>query len=229
MQVEDIIAGSLRDINAIAAGETPNADEYADCLFTLNAMVSSWNIEQLSIFTITSFLQALVANQQAYTIGSGGNLNTQRPDKITAANVIIGGLTRPLHLATQADWAQIEEKGLTGVRPLELYNDYEYPLSTLKVWPIPSGTPTLELYMWQELTAFTSITDNFDFPPGYARAIRKNLAVDLATEFGKPLTQELMMIAQQSKADLRTSNVANENAVLQTQLPPPPQPQGNQG
>jgi hypothetical protein len=50
--------------------------------------------------------------------------------------------------------------------------------------PVPSAADTLVLYTWQQLSRFAATSDTFDLPPGYARAIRYNLALELAPEYG---------------------------------------------
>jgi hypothetical protein len=48
--------------------------------------------------------------------------------------------------------------------------------------------------------------DNVVVPPGYEEAIISNLAVRLALGFGKPVGQELAMLASQSKASIQSLN-----------------------
>jgi hypothetical protein len=65
-------------------------------------------------------------------------------------------------------------------------------------------------------------SSTFSLPPGYGRALRYNLAVELASEFGAALDPTVSAIAQSSKADLRQLNVSNDLAKLPSDIPPAP-------
>src|ERR1017187_9802781 len=86
--VSDLINSAFRKIGVIAAGELPNSDESADALISLNVMLESWSAEQVAIYQILNFQGLLVATQQAYTMGTGGNFNTARPIKIESVGLI---------------------------------------------------------------------------------------------------------------------------------------------
>ena len=43
-------------------------------------------------------------------------------------------------------------------------------------------------------------------PPGYSRALRYNLALEWAPEFGKPVDQTILMVANESKAEIKRQN-----------------------
>jgi hypothetical protein len=80
-----------------------------------------------------------------YTMGPDGDFDTYRPVKIQAANVILSdtldpadGLAHPLELVPSRVWADIREKNLAAQRPLRLYNNNDWPLLTLHLWPVPT-------------------------------------------------------------------------------------------
>jgi hypothetical protein len=131
-------------------------------------------------------------------------------------------LRDPLKLIGSAEWAAIGEKTAQAVRPLVLFNDNQYPLSTLHIYPRPSGTPTLDLWMWEELVGYVNLTDTFDLPPGYLEAVYYNLAVHIATNFGKQISEGLKGDAQATKAKIAAMNISNFAA---TEAPPQQQAQ----
>lgn len=219
MTVQELINSSLRLIGVLAAGETPSTDESNDALAALNAMIEAWDTQHVAVYTIRDETFPLIAAQQSYTIGSGGNFDTDRPVKIEAANIITSGLTIPVKIINSIQWAAITEKGLSGTLPLQLYNDNAYPLATLKLWPKPSGTPSLQLFMWQKIAGTLALLDNIALPPGYLKAVRYNLALDLAPEFGRPVDPIVAQTAQAAKAALGGLNASNFAA---TEDPPAP-------
>ncbi len=237
-QVQNIINSALTLIGVIAAGESPAPEESTDALLVLNDLITSWDVERLVIYATNRATYNLIISQQTYTIGqgAGANFNAARPTSIWAANIInSAGLAFPMKLVTKEEWASIPEKSVTGAVPRELWNDNGYPNSTLYLWPIPSaGSTQLELYTWQQLTTFVNLTDTFDFPPGYERAIRFNLAVELASEYGREIPQTVGQIAMDSKNAIRglnappVSGMAEEGAArsqaAQGMQAPPAQP-----
>jgi hypothetical protein len=225
MTAKDIINTAALLANIMPSGDSLNTEEYVDCLAKLNSMLVAWNTEQIMIFTIVNYTHALSASTQSYTIGAGANFDTPRPLKIQTANVIQpSGTSDKLDIISSKDWAAIDEKSLTGVRPKVIYDDYNYPLSTLYVWPKPSGTPTLDLWMWVQLSTFPLLTTPFDMPPGYLEAVTYNLALHFCIMFGKPLSPDLRAQAQAQKAKIAGLNLSNQAAMESPpQAPAPPQ------
>ncbi len=60
MTAHDIIKAALRLLTIIAAGQSPSAEESADCLAVLNRMVGGWN-EALSKTLAGSYASVLYA------------------------------------------------------------------------------------------------------------------------------------------------------------------------
>lgn len=236
--VSDLIARSMRIIGVLAAGESPSAEELADAFITLNDLVTNWGTERLNIYAQQRDLLTLTSGTQSYTIGTGGTFNVNRPLAIIAAsvvNTVSGQVMRyPLKQIDATEWAALLEQAQSAIIPRKLYNDGAYPLSKLYFWPTPNTTGTqLELFSWTQLVAFATSGSTFDMPPGYARAMAFNLAVDLAGEYGRPLDPSVVAIAAQSKAAIRGLNAPPVDGAMEeamaSQMPPPPQAPQQQG
>lgn len=233
--VSDLINAAFRKLGILAAGELPNSDESADALESLNALVESWSADQATVYQITNFQHALTANTQTYTMGTGGTFDTARPLKIESAGIITPDTLRhEMKIVGPKDWAKIEEKTLTGLLPKVLYNDNAAPLLNLNIWPRPSGTPTLDLYVWSQLQQFSTIGDTITLPPPYFRALVYALAIDIAPEYGseaQAAAAGVAAIAAAAKAEvvlLNASNAAGREP-LDIALPMAPAPeQGKQ-
>jgi hypothetical protein len=78
----DLITRAFRKGRVIGKDEVPAPDEAADALVDLNDMLDEWWIDKLAVFHINVEQFALVAGQQSYTMGAGGNFNTTRPVKV---------------------------------------------------------------------------------------------------------------------------------------------------
>jgi hypothetical protein len=206
----DLVSASLRLIGALASGESLGATESTDGLAALNRLISSWSTESLLIYSKVREAFSLTAGQQAYTMGTSGNFNTSRPIKIEAAAIQIAGASSPMDLPlkirTLEQWTAITSKSIQSTIPTELYPEGTNPLETLNLWPIPSANQTLVLWSWKALTSFTDINTSVDFPPGYERALIFNLAIDLAPEFGRPVSDAIAKGASESKENIERMN-----------------------
>lgn len=210
MTGQDLISASLRLIGVLASGEAPSASEANDALSTLNDLLDCWSTESLLINTKVREVFPLVSGQQSYAMGTGGDFDTTRPQKIE--NAIIQLISNnppielPMKILNKDQYAGIILKALVSDFPLYVYADGAYPLENINVWPVPVNANNLVLYSWKPLTEVASLTADLIVPPGYLRALRFNLAIDLAAEFGRPITPEIAGIAAESKANIKRMN-----------------------
>lgn len=216
--VRDLIKSSLRQIGAIDPGENVEAGEAADALATLNQMLESWSLENLLVHATVREEFSFVSGQASYTMGTGGNFNTTRPIKIEKANIEFQ--TSPSHeseleIINESQWASIANKDLSGT-PSHLYVMGTYPLETLKVWPVPAGEK-IAIYSAKSIASFASVSDDVELPPGYFDALKFNLAVRLAPEYGKSPSEVTVALAQSSVKALKKSNA--KPVIMQTDAP----------
>lgn len=185
----DLLSSAMRLIGALGAGETPTSDEAADGLACLNDMMDSWNAERLMAFSIQIQEFPLIPSQQVYTYGPGGDFNTTRPARIDRVSIVsLNNPSQPLELAidyfSDWDWQSVPVKiGFTSPLPNGVYDDGNYPLRNISVYPVPSIVNNLRFYVWMALNAFPDLVTDLTFPPGYKEALRYNLAARLIAEF----------------------------------------------
>lgn len=206
--VSDLIKGSMRLIGVIAAGETPSSSESADALTSLNDMLDSWSNDGFLIYHRVIENLTLVASTASYTIGASGAFNTTRPIRIIDALVKESGSDNevPIRIYNQDEWVQISDKTLTSTLPQGIYYDPNAALGLIYVWPVPSGGSTLILHSEKPLTTYSAISEDVTLPPGYKKALRYNLAMELAPEYGKAISQDIAMQASESKALIMRTN-----------------------
>lgn len=209
----DLITRALRLINVVASGELPTSDEANDSLAAFREMIDSWNADRLGVFSINAQDFSLTLGQQAFTMGPGGNFDTNRPAKIEGMSSILlyspsNPVEIPMEMYTWQDWQQkVPVKNVDGNFPLVCYDDGGMPLRTLNFWPIPQQQPVnVRIYAWQPLIWPATLQTLLNFPVGYARAFRFNLAVELAAEFSVPIPQQVAAIAVGSLATVKNMN-----------------------
>lgn len=206
MTVADLIRSALKTLGVLAADETPTASEEADAFTALNDMLDSWSTERLTVYTTLRTGGTLTPSLIYHTLGDGGNINTDRPTKIERASLInASGAEDPIELVSDAEFRALQGKTSTG-KPRKLWIEQSHPLMRLHFNPLPDSAYTLALYVWHPVTRFDATTSDVDFPPGYARAIRFNLARELAPDYGRSLSAEAVTIADESKENLKRVN-----------------------
>lgn len=209
--VRDLIHQSMRTLGVLASGEVASANEAADALDTLNQLIGSLNNDSLMVSSVVDHVFPLVAGTQNYTIGTGGTFNTPRPTAIEQAVLRDTSLAPALDIAmgilTQEQWAGVSLKGLSLPYPLWVYLDLAFPLARVVVWPVPTDTKQLVLWLWQAISAFSTLDDTVALPNGYDRMLRYRLATELALEYGRAIGPEL-----EALAGLATENVKRVNA-----------------
>jgi hypothetical protein len=229
MTANDLIERTLKTIGVLASGETASASDAGDAFTILNNMMDSWATQRLTIYTTARTAFDLAASTQDYTIGTGGTFNIVRPIWIVAASIIPDGsaaaaqkIELPIQEALNTtQWQHVAIKGTTSTFPLEFYYDKAWTagLATISVWPVPSTSSSqLVLYTPTALTQFADRTTNYTFPPGYEEALRYQLATRLAPEFGRPMSPEVMALAQNTFANIKRVNGSTETLGIDAAL-----------
>lgn len=225
----DYVAGALRLIGAYAAGEPLDPEDASDGLTALNQMIRSWQNERLMFpavirqgpYSLTQGIQNYYVGQPlpnplpagyAALTPTGSANGIPRPQRIERCGIITQinsaqPLELPMDLLTEVQWLAIPTKNVSSTLPLKVYPDLEWPLMTLFVWPIPNAPCQMTIYAWDaNLQQFPDQVTQILFPAGYERALRYNLAVELAPEFNKEASQSVQGIAVSSKAAIKSFN-----------------------
>ena len=170
-----LFKGSLRLINAIQAGENPTADDMTVLTEAINALQQSWSNNRLMIYTINQYTFTLNGST-SYTLGTGADWNVDRPMAIE--NMIArlspgdpGQLDIAMQSLTDAQYASIAVKNTTSTFPFAFYDDGNYPIRTVTLFPIGAAGTQVVLWLRQPLLNFTSLDDPITLPPGYERAL----------------------------------------------------------
>lgn len=203
-----IIQRAMRLAGVIGKGETPDADESADGLVALNAMLDAWQIERLYVYQIVQGSYTWPASTTSRTIGSGGNFTDQRPVKIDSAFTVDGDSNwREVRvLQNRTEYDSIIIKTTESTYPAYLFMDSANPLGVIYLYPVPSAALTLKLNTWQTLQSFAALTTALALPPGYQRAIEFSFAEEFGPEFGVTISADVKRIAGMARAAIKTLN-----------------------
>lgn len=221
MTVRELIRKSMLLIGAVSTGENLSADEAADGLSSLNDLLDSWSTDGLLIPASTIEEFTLVPGQASYTIGVGGNFNTANPQVIEEARLKdVSGQAFELPIAVYSiqEYADIIQKQTQSSQPEALYFQRGTPLSNIYLYTVPSAANKLVLYSKKALSNFTSVNDSISLPPGYQRALRYNLALELAVEYGKQPSEYVFQTSQELKAQLMRVNDAGNPVLMKSDI-----------
>lgn len=207
----------LKKAGILATGENASADEASDALDSINLMLDSWSTHKLFVYKIEEESFSLVANQSAYTMGSGGDFNTTRPQEIVAAVVRDSNGAKPVDFPIRRialrEYAHTPIKGTTSDYPTELYYDGGNPLQTIKLYPTPSYAHSLVLWSLKPLTRIASLDTELAFPPGYERALVFNGAIEIAPDYGVDLPAIVGVNANDAMAAIKRANNKGVNVL----------------
>lgn len=208
-----IIEQAMRKINVLGRGQTLSADEAASALDTLNDLLGSWSVEGGLVYQDVQETFSLTS-AISYNIGTGGDFNTTKPYEINAVYVTQGSTDYPLKNYSKEQYANLSDKD-TGAIPEFYYYDNNHPLANIFLFPAPAGVTSITIYSRKPLTSFTTLTTDVDLPSGYKRALVNNLALDLCSEYEKPLSEALLRVANESKGNVFAYNARNESNISQ--------------
>lgn len=197
-----IITRALQKNGVLVGSEVPSSDMTDDGLSALNDLIDSWSNDSLRITSRTDDVFTLNAGVSTYTIGTGQTFNTTRPIALIDAcfTRFAPQYDEPVSIITDELYNNITNKAALG-RPRNLNYNNAYPVGEIKLYPVPDQNYELHLISEKPLANWTLYQD-VALPAGWNRALIYNLAIELAPEYGQPVTNEMSMIARESKGNL---------------------------
>lgn len=209
--VIDLIKRSMYLIQAVAAGEPLEAQQITDAISTLNEMIDSWSTETLSIYGESNDDFVLTPGKATYTCGPGGDFDIVRPIWVQGATCIRQGVSTPIRIITQGEYDTIPIKSTAQPLVERMLVVQEFPLARYTVHPIPTQAVTLSLSSARVLTQLSTPEEVILLPPGYLRAIRYCLALELWSEYPNPMTDigNVRSIAIKAKSNIQVANMTD--------------------
>jgi hypothetical protein len=202
----DLVKGSMRLIGAIATGETPSSDEANDGLNTLNDLLETWSLENLTVWGNDDQTFAFTAGQGIYTIGPAGNFATSRPVRVPGMYCTFNGVDFAIDPIGDAEYDAIGLKNQPDAFPRRFLYLNANPLGILKFWPVPTSALAVTINADQVLTQVANLATVMVFPPGYLLAMKHALAILLAPDYGIEPSPTIQRVALVSKANLKRAN-----------------------
>jgi hypothetical protein len=205
----DLINGSLRLLGVLAEGETPSAEMSNDALVAMNQMIDSWNTERLSVYVTQEQVFTWPSSTISRTLGPTGDFVGNRPilmDDATYFKDPSTGVSYDIKIINQEQYNSIALKTVTSTYPQVLWVNTDFPNVTMYLYPVPTRALEWHFVSVQELDQPATLATSLIIPPGYLRAFRFNLALELAPEFGITPSPQVQRIAMSSKRNIKRIN-----------------------
>lgn len=205
---KDLIKQALVNIGVTDAGEEPGPEELNDSHDLFKQMVDAWSLERLLVPGVVheSFDVDTVGAANNYTIGTGGDLNTDWPMRIVSCRARdSGGNETVIKITGHKNWGNIDYRNTVEI-PSFVYHNSTYPLATLYFDKIWLAGYTIKLISWKEITALPALDSSLAYPPGYELALRSNLQLMLAPAFQRPISKLDKTTAKASKKAIKRLN-----------------------
>ena len=214
--VGDLILASLRLIGELAEAETPSAATANDALSAFNQMVDSWSTERLSVYCTQDQVFTWPANVASRTVGPTGDFVGLRPVTVDSATYFrdpSNGLSYLLQFLNQEQYNSIPLKSSQSTYPETMWVNMTHPNATMTVYPVPSRPLEFHIVSVLELAQPAVLATELIMPPGYRRALKFNLGLEICAEFGIDAPREVKRIAMISKRNIKRIN--NPDDLLQ--------------
>ncbi len=233
----DILSDALTALGQLGAGRSMSPEQAEQGLRVANRMLGKWSVQRLLLYYVVNRTYNLSATVQDYTVGPTGTIGgvSVRPTLVEGAQLAPPGSAQSntISIYDKPKWDAIGDRGAT-CSPLGLpqgvYVEYSYPNIGLHFWPVPNNAAQLTMGVWEPLTKFVTIFDDFTFPEGYEEGFMWNIAVEWAPFFDMPVTQSMSELAADGGNNIKKINAQSRGGALgdnQTlQSPNVGQPQG---
>jgi hypothetical protein len=205
----DQIKAALRLIGQLAEGEEPSPQAAQDALNAMNQMIDSWNTERLAVFCTEDQVFNWPPDLITRTLGPTGDFVGNRPILIDDATYFRDPQTNVsygIKLINQQQYNGIAVKTVTSTYPQVMFVNNTFPDIAMTIYPKPTRLLEWHFVSVQQLTKPATLSTTLSFPPGYLRAFKYNLAMEIANEFGVEPMPQVTRIAMTSKRNLKRIN-----------------------
>lgn len=205
----DLFDAALVELGVNAPGDAGSSTDRTYCLGVTNRLLSSWSVEIRPIFFETTESLTWASGNASRTIGTGGNLDTTRPEKVLGVQWRdSSNVDFPLDLYTHQEYQGIVDKTLSGDPLVIAYNPtIASGFGTLFAWPVPSSAFTLRLTSYKPFTTITDQTATVVLSSGYEAALVYNLAVLISSAYGRDPSAFTEREARKTKGAITRANI----------------------
>lgn len=182
-----IVQDAYLDAGLLGLGQNVNGEQLVLGMRRLTDLINLWQTQGLKLWLNVDTPITLVAGTSTYTLGPAGSVVMTKPLRVVEAWFAdANGIRRPLLPLAWTDYARLSVLTQTG-QINQYFVDKKQSVLSVFFWLTPDATAALgtaHLVLQTQVTNFTTVTEEMNFPIEWRMALRWGLADELAT--GQP-------------------------------------------
>ena len=194
---ESIIEKAMRKANVLRTGITTPANLLDNGLADLNDILSLFSAKDYLIPYRTKETFSIATSKNKYTMGSGGDFDTDRPVKIEEILVTYSGIDYRIRELALSNYNAVSVKSI-GVTPEFFYYEPAFPLAFIYFNSSPSTSDTCTIDSLKEFTEFATLATDITLPPGIELMLWSNLCLLICADNGKSPPSVVVSLAMDS-------------------------------
>ncbi|MBE9594390.1 MAG: hypothetical protein IMF19_13040 [Proteobacteria bacterium] len=218
MTAQDVIEAALQELGILVSGGTLNPDDLSWGLGKLNRFLNTLSSDGLNLHYRIEESFPLVSGTASYTIGSGADFDTVRPNMIESAFIRDSNHDYSLNIRPISEYWGLSEKTTEG-RPVKLYYGSTYPNGTIYLYYVPDSAYTMHIVSQKPLITYASAITEASLPGEYEDCLVLNLAIRMASRYGKATSRELQLSARDALGNMRGLNLSGQMKGVDLDLP----------
>ena len=200
-----IVTRALSELGVLGSGDTLDAGDAQKGLDALNDLAGSWNTSPLYAYATADSTASVSPGQSFVTVGVGQQISVAGLSRIEqGAFYRVGNIDYPVRVIRQSEYASIWNKDIATGWPSYAYYDRA---GKIHLWPVPGAGGELHLPIRGRLSSFTTLDTNYTLPDGYDRALSLSLAEELADQFQRPVSMNLIRRALGARTVIKRANL----------------------
>lgn len=191
--VQQLLTMAFQELGVAATGEPVDSEDLMYGIKKFNDFIDQLAAYRLTIWELIRQTVNIASGATSYTIGSGGDIDIQRPEQILRAGLvnIASNPTDPLEtrikMLTDEQWSQIGLKSMTSNIAWAAWYRSSVPLGKLYIYPILTASQQLALYvptaMDEVVEDESGLATNIVTPRGWRKMLTTNMALEVADYF----------------------------------------------
>jgi hypothetical protein len=205
--ITEVITDAL-EITGIKSPHDALTTEWGDIgLRRINSILDGWNVDKTRGYAVQELEFPLVADQDVYTVGVGGDFDTERPVKIEYAYVVDSSdVKHRISILDYQTFHQMQYQKIQSSYPYYMWYNPKSPLGEISFYPTPINGYTIHFDVYFGFAPYADGTDTLSVPQGYERLLTYQLAVELCSHRGKTVPPLVYKVYKEIEGNVEAIN-----------------------